>query len=65
MNRKRTQTHKNQTITIVSMIIAVFAVMYAISAHRAMQMTAYAVKNGCTWYYNGTVYGDNRDYTCK
>lgn len=41
------------------------AVVYAINTHRAAQLASYAATNNCTWHYNGTAYGDNRDYTCK
>lgn len=41
------------------------AVVYAINTHRAAQLASYAAANNCTWSYNGTAYGDSRDYTCK
>ena len=67
MYKSRTQTQQtnNRLVTIISIVIATVAVAYAVSAHRTVQMTNYAINNNCKWHYNGTAYGDNRDYTCK
>ena len=67
MNRtkKQTQQNNNRLITIISLIVALVAVAYAINTHRAAQLASYAAANNCTWSYNGTAYGDNRDYTCR
>nr|DAI43541.1 MAG TPA: hypothetical protein [Caudoviricetes sp.] len=66
MNRTKKQTRQNnRLVTIISLIVALVAVVYAINTHRAAQLASYAATNNCTWSYNGTAYGDNRDYTCK
>ena len=66
MNTIQKQTHQNnRLVTIISLAIAFMAVVYAINTHRAAQLASYAAANNCTWHYNGTAYGDNRDYTCK
>lgn len=59
-----TQTNTSKT-TIIAIVIAVFAVAYGIGQHRTADMTAYAAANHCTWHDNGTMYGDDRDFTCK
>ena len=51
--------------SFISLVVAMVAVVYAINTHRAAQLASYAATNNCTWHYNGTAYGDNRDYTCK
>lgn len=62
----RQVTNSSQpTIAVVAIIIALVAVAFAIGQYRTARMVAYAAENGCTWQYNGTAYGDNRDYTCK
>ena len=66
MNRTKKQTRQNnRLVTIISLVVALIAVVYAINTHRAAQLASYAVANNCTWSYNGTAYGDSRDYTCK
>lgn len=66
MNRTQKQTQQNdRLVTIISLAVALVAVVYAINTHRAAQLASYATTNNCTWHYNGTAYGDNRDYTCK
>lgn len=53
------------TINVILALVAVFAVAFGIGEHRNAQMTAYAAQNNCEWVYQGTMYGDNRDYICK
>ena len=66
MNRTKKQTQQNnRLVTIISLAVALVAVVYAINTHRAAQLASYAAANNCTWSYNGTAYGDSRDYTCK
>lgn len=66
MNKAQKQTQQNnRLVTIISLIVALVAVVYAINTHRAAQLASYAATNNCTWHYNGTAYGDNRDYICK
>lgn len=62
----RQVTNSSQpTIAVVAIIIALVAVAFAIGQYRTARMATYAAENRCTWQYNGTAYGDNRDYTCK
>ena len=63
--QKPSKTNASLTINVVCAIVAVFAVVYAIGVHRDSQMTVYAAQNNCEWVYQGTWYGDNRDYICK
>lgn len=66
MNKAQKQTQQNnRLVTIISLAVALVAVVCAINTHRAAQLASYAAANNCTWHYNGTAYGDNRDYTCK
>lgn len=60
-----TKTNTQTKITIAAVVVALFAIAYAIGEHRTASMAVYAAKNNCTWSYNGTMYGNNNDYTCK
>lgn len=63
MATRQTQT-ANNTITIISVIVAIIAVAFAIGMYRSQVRTNYAINNNCEWRYNYTMYGDDRDYTC-
>lgn len=57
---------KIKNIAIVVLAITVAALLGAIvSLKRSADLQNYAVANNCTWTYQGTMYGDNRDYVCK
>lgn len=58
-------SNRSLTINIILALVAVFSVAYAIGEHRTANMVAYAAQNDCEWVYQGTWYGDNRDYVCK
>ena len=64
---KQTPVKNNRSLTfnLLCAAVAVFAVAFAIGEHRTAQMTAYAAQNDCEWVYQGTWYGDDRDYICK
>lgn len=63
--KKQTQPKKSLTFNVVCALVAVFAIAYAIGEHRTAEMVQYAAQNDCEWVYQGTWYGDSRDYTCK
>lgn len=52
-------------ISIALSVLALVAFISFLQDRRVKRMDAYARANNCTWVYNGTMYGDNRDYTCK
>lgn len=58
---------KNDKVAIVG--IAVLAGMLLlgvmINRERDAQFERYALANDCEWVYQGTAYGDDRDYICK
>ena len=63
---KQTQQNKRSlTINVVCIVVAALSLAFAIGEHRTAQMTAYAAQNDCEWVYQGTWYGDDRDYICK
>lgn len=64
-HRAKQTPQNNNSILIISMIAAAIAIAFAIGEHRRANMVQYAANNNCSWHYNGTAYGDNRDYTCK
>ena len=55
---------KGILIVIMLALIAILGVA-AIRQHKVIGMQEYATQNNCTWYSNGTFYGDNRDFICK
>lgn len=57
---------KVKNIVIVVLIIAVVIMLGVIrSLKRAYSLREYAIANDCTWQWQGSVYGDDRDYVCK
>lgn len=55
---------KNLIIAGLILTIAVMLVAGA-SEKKANELHEYATANNCTWVYQGTAYGDDRDYICK
>lgn len=56
---------KKQNKIIITSLLAIFTIVIFGAIHRNAQMARYALNNGCTWQYQGTFYGDDRDYICK
>lgn len=55
---------KQLILAVVALVgCATFYVAYQIKS--ASDLHEYAIANNCTWQYQGTMYGDDRDYICK
>lgn len=50
-------------IIIVTVMVAAILVGYRMV--QAYNLAEYAKNNNCEWTYQGTSYGDDRDYICK
>lgn len=61
---KETNMKKNIIIAILSMAV-VLTLGALISLKRAYSLREYAIAHDCTWQWQGTMYGDDRDYVCK
>ena len=60
------KTNKHSlTINVVCIVVAALSVAFAIGERTSAQMAVYAAQNDCEWVYHGTMYGDDRDQTCK
>lgn len=57
----------NQKNIVIAVLLAAIGVMLIgiINFWRACNLRAYAISNDCTWVYQGTMYGDDRDYVRK
>lgn len=56
----------NKNWLIFGLVIIVVLLLGVISNLKsAYDLHQYAEANNCTWVYQGTAYGDDRDYTCK
>ncbi len=49
----------------IAVAIASVATYIGVQMNRANNLHEYALANNCIWQYQGTMYGDNRDYICK
>lgn len=56
--------NKNIIIAILAGAVVVLAGVI-VNIKRANDLREYALANNCTWTYQGTAYGDDRDYVCK
>lgn len=55
---------KNIAIAIL-MLIVVLLLGVILNLKRANNLREYAIANNCEWVYQGTYYGDDRDYICR
>ncbi len=55
---------KNIVIGVLSCAI-VFLVCALIGQIKARNLREYEIANDCEWTWQGTMYGDDRDYICK
>lgn len=61
MNKKN-----NHNVAIAVLAFVVLALLGVIvNLKKANDLHEYAVANKCEWVYQGTAYGDDRDYICK
>lgn len=63
----KTQTKRDIAAFVIAGVVCVMLIMLGviIGLKRTLRMTNYAMANDCTWHYQGTAYGDDRDYICK
>lgn len=57
-----------KTTKIVIAVIAgviVLALGVGLNLKRAFDLRNYAIANNCEWVWQGTWYGDDRDYICE
>lgn len=52
-------------VIVVLIVIAALMAAEIIGMKRAENLRTYAIANDCTWTWQGTAYGDDRDYVCK
>lgn len=65
-NNCNKQANKIKNIAIIVLLITVAALLgVVLNLKHSANMQNYAVTNDCTWTYQGTMYGDSRDYICK
>lgn len=48
---------------LVCVIVILLGVIFGLK--RTLRMQSYAAANNCTWVWQGSYYGDDRDYICK
>lgn len=58
---------KNNKVAIVGVVVLAGMLLLGvmINRERDAQFEQYALANNCEWVYQGTAYGDNRDFICK
>ncbi len=61
---KNKNTIKNIIIIVLSIVILI-TLAGLINLKRAFSLREYAIANDCEWTWQGTYYGDDRDYICK
>lgn len=61
------QKDSNNKVGIIGAIVLIGMLLLGvmINRERDMQFEQYAKANNCEWTYQGTAYGDNRDFICK
>lgn len=61
------QTIKDIKIFVVVGLVCVIVLLLGavFGLKRQLRMQNYAIANDCTWTWNGSYYGDDRDYVCK
>lgn len=57
--------HKKSIIIAVLLAIIAILVCSIVNIKKAYSLREYSIQNDCTWTWNGTIYGDDRDYICK
>lgn len=69
---KRNITRKNdksscvKTVVIALLAMAiVFLLGVIVNLKRTYSLREYSITNNCSWVYQNTAYGDDRDYICK
>lgn len=69
MQQYKKQKPNQNKLTLISVIgLSLFllaTIQYVITERRITNMHLYAIENNCKWQYNGSLYTDDRDYTCK
>lgn len=55
---------KNYLIAILAGLVVIL-LGAVIGLKRTISRQEYAIANNCQWTWQGTMYGDDRDYICK
>lgn len=60
------ETKKYIKVCVVVGTVCVIVLMLGeiIGLKRTIRMQNYAAQNNCVWIWQGTAYGDDRDYLC-
>lgn len=57
----------DKQVAVIGIVIIVGMLLFGIMIvrQRDTQFDEYATANNCEWSWQGTTYGDDRDYICK
>lgn len=62
----RVKKHNCKNWVIAGLVIVVALLLgVVLNLKSAYSLREYSIANDCTWTWQGTAYGDNRDYICK
>lgn len=59
------RTKRISIVVAVLVVLGLVALVVIVNLKRAFDLHEYAIANDCTWTWQGTAYGDDRDYMCK
>ncbi len=64
---KYMKKQEDNKVTMIGLIVlaAILLLGVMINRERDAQFERYALANDCEWEYQGTAYGDDRDFICK
>ena len=63
--RRQKMTKTTKIVIAVIAGVIVLALGVGLNLKRAFDLRNYAIANNCEWVWQGTWYGDDRDYICK
>lgn len=58
---------KDRGVAVFGAVVLIGMLLFGIwiIRQRDTGFDKYATANNCEWFWNGTAYGDDRDYVCK
>lgn len=56
---------KKKLIIVALSFVIVMLLLVGKNIKSEYDMRLYAIRNNCTWSYQGTMYMDNRDFICR
>lgn len=59
------RTKRISIVVAVLVVLGLVALVVIVNLKRAFDLHEYAIANDCAWTWQGTAYGDDRDYMCK